>query len=79
MLPNSKYATNVLYIFVHKNCSRLFYLACPVEFSWKFGVNMEPANTTFRRREGCVPNLKLSLQDQLHEVIRFKQFSLRTE
>ena len=40
---------------------------------------MKPANTTFRRREGCVPNPKLRLQDQLHEVMWFKQFSLRTE
>jgi hypothetical protein len=40
---------------------------------------MEPANTTFRRREGCVPNPKLRLHEQLREVMRFKQFSLRKE
>jgi hypothetical protein len=40
---------------------------------------MKPANTTFRRPEGMVPNPKLRLKEQLHEVMRFKQFSLRTE
>ena len=36
-------------------------------------------DTTFRPREGLVPNPKLRLQGQVHEVMRFKQFSLRTE
>jgi hypothetical protein len=39
---------------------------------------MEPANTTFRRREGIVPNPKLRLREQFHEVMRFKRFSRRT-
>ncbi len=40
---------------------------------------MEPAKTTFRRYEGIVPNPRLRLREQLREVMRFKQFSLRTE
>ena len=40
---------------------------------------MESAIATFRPREGFVPNPKLPLREQLHEVMRFKQFSLRTE
>jgi integron integrase len=40
---------------------------------------MEPAKATFRVREGFVPNPKLRLREQLREVMRFKQFSLRTE
>jgi integron integrase len=40
---------------------------------------MEPGKTTFRPRETLVPNPKLRLRDQVHEVMRFKQFSLRTE
>ena len=40
---------------------------------------MESAIATFRPREGFVPNPKLHLREQLHEVMRFKQFSLRTE
>jgi integron integrase len=40
---------------------------------------MESAIATFRPREGFVPNPKLPLHEQLHEVMRFKQFSLRTE
>ncbi|MEI6078583.1 MAG: integron integrase [Verrucomicrobiota bacterium] len=40
---------------------------------------MEPAKATFRRYEGFVPNPKLRLREQLREVMRFKQFSLRTE
>jgi len=40
---------------------------------------MAPANTTFRPREGLIPNPKLRLREQVHEVMRFKQFSLRTE
>jgi len=37
------------------------------------------AKTTFRPREGFIPNPKLLLREQVHEVMRFKQFSLRTE
>jgi integron integrase len=40
---------------------------------------MESAIATFRPREGFVPNPKLKLREQVHEVMRFKQFSLRTE
>ena len=40
---------------------------------------MEPAKTTLRPMEGFIPNPKLRLRDQLREVMRFKQFSLRTE
>ena len=40
---------------------------------------MEPANTTFRVRAGFIPNPKLRLREQLREVMRCKQFSLRTE
>ena len=42
------------------------------------GFNMEPVNTSCGRREGLVPNPKLRLREQVHEVVRFKQFSLRT-
>ena len=40
---------------------------------------MDPTKTTFRPREGFVPNPKLRLREQLGEVMRFKQFSRRTE
>jgi len=40
---------------------------------------MEPGKTTFRRPDGLVPNPKSRLREQLREVMRFKQFSLRTE
>jgi site-specific recombinase XerD len=40
---------------------------------------MASAITTFRPRAGLVPNPKLRLREQVHEVMRFKQFSLRTE
>jgi len=40
---------------------------------------MASANTTFQPREGLVPNPQLRLREQVHEVMRFKQFSLRTE
>jgi integron integrase len=40
---------------------------------------MEPGKTTFRPRETLVPNPKARLREQVHEVMRFKQFSLRTE
>ena len=40
---------------------------------------MNPVNTSSGRREGFKPNPKLRLREQLHEVMRFKQFSLRTE
>ena len=40
---------------------------------------MEPTKATFRRPEGIVPNPKARLRDQVHEVMRFKQFSPRTE
>ena len=42
-------------------------------------LNMAAANTTFRPRESLIPNPKLRLREQVHEVMRFKQFSLRTE
>jgi len=35
--------------------------------------------TTFRPRESLIPNPKLRLREQVREVMRFKQFSLRTE
>jgi hypothetical protein len=40
---------------------------------------MEQGKTTFRPGQGFVPNPKLRLRQQVHEVARFKQFSLRTE
>ena len=40
---------------------------------------MEAAIASFRPRESLVPNPKLRLREQVHEVMRFKQFSLRTE
>jgi integron integrase len=40
---------------------------------------MASANTTFRPRESLIPNPKLRLREQMHEVMRFKQFSPRTE
>src|SRR5882724_3634182 len=40
---------------------------------------MEPAKTTVLRQEGFRPNPKLRLREQLREVVRFKQFSPRTE
>src|SRR5271165_2051991 len=43
------------------------------------GVIMEPAKTTFKAGEGFIPNPKLRLREQLGEVMRFKQFSPRTE
>jgi hypothetical protein len=43
------------------------------------GGIMEPAETTFKAGEGFIPNPKLRLRDQLREVVRFKQFSPRTE
>jgi len=39
---------------------------------------MDPAKTT-ERREGYISNPKLRLREQLQEVMRFKQFSLRME
>lgn len=41
--------------------------------------NMEAAKTTFRPPEGLLPNPKARLREQVHEVMRFKQFSPRTE
>ncbi len=41
-------------------------------------MNMELAKTT-RLREGLIPNPKLRLREQFHEVMRFKHFSQRTE
>ena len=41
-------------------------------------MNIEPANTT-RARERQIPNPKLKLREQFHEVMRFKHFSQRTE
>jgi integron integrase len=40
---------------------------------------MKPAKTTFQPRESFIPNPKLRLREQVHEVMRFKQFSPRTE
>ena len=40
---------------------------------------MESANTTIPRRDGLIPNPKLRLREQVHAVMRFKQFSTRTE
>ncbi len=40
---------------------------------------MELGKTTFPARSGFRPNPKLRLREQLREVMRFKQFSLRTE
>lgn len=40
---------------------------------------MESGKATFRPREGLVPNPKARLREQVHEVMRFKQFSPRTE
>ena len=40
---------------------------------------MALAITIFRPREGFIPNPKLHLHEQVHEVMRFKQFSMRTE
>ena len=41
-------------------------------------MNMELAKTT-RPRERLIPNSKLKLREQFHEVMRFKHFSQRTE
>jgi integrase len=41
-------------------------------------MNMELAKTT-RPRERLIPNPKLKLREQFHEVMRFKHFSQRTE
>jgi integron integrase len=40
---------------------------------------MESAIATSRPGEGFIPHPKLKLREQVHEVMRFKQFSLRTE
>ncbi|MGA3144669.1 MAG: integron integrase [Verrucomicrobiota bacterium] len=40
---------------------------------------MASANTTFQPLGSLIPNPKLRLREQVHEVMRFKQFSLRTE
>ena len=40
---------------------------------------MELGKTTFPARSGFRPNPKLRLREQLREVMRFKQLSLRTE
>jgi integron integrase len=40
---------------------------------------MASANTTFQPQAGLIANPKLRLREQVHEVMRFKQFSLRTE
>ena len=40
---------------------------------------MKPIKTTFRHPAGFIPNPQLRLREQLREVMRFKQFSLRTE
>jgi hypothetical protein len=34
---------------------------------------MEPANTSFGRRDGFIPNPKLRLREQLREVMRFNR------
>jgi hypothetical protein len=39
---------------------------------------MEPTKPT-QRREGFIPDSKLRLREQLRQVMRFKQLSLRTE
>ena len=41
-------------------------------------MNIEPANTMCSRGR-LIPNRKLKLQEQFHEVMRFKHFSGRTE
>jgi hypothetical protein len=41
-------------------------------------MNMEPGNTA-RRLGSLIPNPKLKLREQFHEVMRFKYFSQRTE
>ena len=40
---------------------------------------METAKATSKPLDGFIPNPKLRLREQLREVMRFKQFSLRTE
>ena len=40
---------------------------------------MEAAKATSKPLGGFIPNPKLRLREQLREVMRFKQFSLRTE
>ena len=57
-----------------------------MQFNWlvqpnlrKNPLNMKSAIATFRPREGFIPNPKLKLREQVHEVMRFKQFSPRTE
>ena len=40
---------------------------------------MEPPKATFRPKGSFLPNPKLRLREQVHELCRFKQFSLRTE
>ena len=41
-------------------------------------MNMDPIKTTGRRAK-LIPNPKLKLREQFHEVMRFKHFSERTE
>ena len=74
-----KYATKVLYISVHWFASKYNYSGLSRGFFVKIRKNMASAITTFKPRESFIPNPKLRLREQVHEVMRFKQFSLRTE
>ena len=56
-----------------------FCLACPEPFEWKNGQIREPAKATPYRPEGFRPDPRLRLREQVREVARFKQLSLRTE
>jgi hypothetical protein len=40
-------------------------------------ASMNPPKTA--HREQCIPNPNARLRDQVHEAMRFKQFSSRTE
>jgi hypothetical protein len=40
---------------------------------------MTPANTSSRPQAGFVPNPKLRLREQVHELARYRQLSVRTE
>ena len=62
-----------------KSVLRLFNWPVQSILNKNLGLIMEPAKTTFRRPDGFIPNPKLRLREQLREVMRFKQFSLRTE
>ena len=57
----------------------LFILPVQRYFNNNPGWIMEAVKATSKPLGGFIPNPKLRLREQVHEVMRFKQFSLRTE